>query len=341
MSATVPSEGRGRLERSCGPGAGRRRRVGDWVESRDLADGVHTLTAWFTGRGYDTHRHDTYAIGVTDAGLQAFDYRGATRVSAPGQVVVLHPDEAHDGRAGTAEGFGYRIVYVAPARVEAAARAIRGRPSPLPFVREPVMTNAEMAGLIRTAVALDPEPLAIDDAVARFAAALLAADPTIATVDAPRHLDDAALARARRFLDAETDRVIRSSELESLTGLTRYDLARQFRRAFGTSPYRYSLMRRLDRARAAANAGMPLAEVAADTGFADQAHLARMFRRTFGVTMARDRALTTSGANGERAVVPASRMDRVQRHPRLPGLVVGIARRAVTSSRRGPAMLRP
>jgi AraC-like DNA-binding protein len=293
MSATVSTEGRGRLERSCGA-SGRSRR-GDWVRSRDLADGVQVLEAWFTGRGYDTNRHDTYAIGVTDAGLQAFDYRGATRVSAPGQVVALHPDEAHDGRAATADGFGYRIVYVAPARIEAAARAIRGRPSPLPFVRDPVMAHTGLAEMIRTAVSVDPEPLAIDDVVARLAGAMLAADPSLASVDASRHHDEAALAPARRFLDAETDRVIRSSELEAVAGLTRYDLARQFRLAFGTSPYRYSRMRRLDRGRAAASGGMPLAEVAAETGFADQAHLARMFRRTFGVTMARDRALTARG----------------------------------------------
>ena len=157
------------------------------------------------------------------------------------------------------------------------------------------MAHTGLAELIRTAVSLDPEPLAIDDVVARLAGALLAADPSLASVDASRHREEAALARARRFLDAETDRVIRSSELEAVAGLTRYDLARQFRLAFGTSPYRYSLMRRLDRARAAASGGMPLAEVAAETGFADQAHLARMFRRTFGVTMARDRALTARG----------------------------------------------
>ena len=54
---------------------------------------------------------------LTEVGVQAFDYRGVAEVSTPGQVVVLHPDETHDGRAGTPDGFGYRIVYVAPARI--------------------------------------------------------------------------------------------------------------------------------------------------------------------------------------------------------------------------------
>jgi transcriptional regulator GlxA family with amidase domain len=85
--------------------------------------------------------------------------------------------------------------------------------------------------------------------------------------------------------------VIRSSELETITGLTRYDLARQFRTALGTSPYRYSLMRRLDEARTRLRRNRSLADVALATGFADQAHLSRMYKSAFGVTPARDRAL--------------------------------------------------
>ena len=68
-------------------------------------------------------------------------------------------------------------------------------------------------------------------------------------------MDVAALERARQLLDAERTRVVRSTELEAITGLTRYDLARQFRLVFGTSPYRYLLMRRLDLAREGIPAG--------------------------------------------------------------------------------------
>ena len=42
---------------------------------------------------------------ITIAGVQAFRYRGAGRQSLPGEVFVLHPDETHDGRAGTQPAF--------------------------------------------------------------------------------------------------------------------------------------------------------------------------------------------------------------------------------------------
>jgi AraC-like DNA-binding protein len=256
------------------------------VRGRGPVGGVELLRAWFRGRAFARHRHDTYAIGVTEAGVQLFDYRGRVERSTPGQVVVLHPDEAHDGRAGDEDGFGYRIVYVEPARIAAAIRAIRGRPGPLPFVREPVSQNPTLARAVAAAFRSAPEPLALDAVVLRLAEGLIAGDPDGQPAGAPRGLDHVALDRARAFLDGRRA-IVRSAELEAVTGLSRYDLARQFRARYGTSPYRYSLMRRLDFARGRLRGGTPLADLALAAGFADQAHFTRMFRSAYGVTPGR------------------------------------------------------
>jgi AraC-like DNA-binding protein len=61
----------------------------------------------------------------------------------------------------------------------------------------------------------------------------------------------------------------------------------------GTSPYRYSLMRRLGAARTAIAQHQPLIDVALATGFADQAHFTRRFTAAFGMTPGQYSALTT------------------------------------------------
>lgn len=277
MPPTVGASAGEGLECSC---AG-----GDWLWSRGPISGVELLRAWFGGRAYARHRHDTYAIGVTESGVQMFDYRGRAERSRPGQVVVLHPDEAHDGRAGAAGGFGYRIVYVEPVRIASAVRALRGRPAPLPFVREPVSSNPTLARAVTAAFRSAPEPLALDALVLRLAEGLLEGDPH-GPPSWPRHLDHAALARGRGFLEARRA-IVRSNELEAITGLSRYEFARQFRALYGTSPYRYSLLRRLDFARSRLGTGRPLAELALAAGFADQAHFTRMFRSAYGLTPGR------------------------------------------------------
>jgi len=273
------------LERSC------KAAVAGWLASSTPVEGVELFRASLTGEVYGKHRHDTYAVGVTDRGVQVFDYRGATRVRTRGQVVVLYPDEVHNGRAGTEEGFGYRIIYIEPSQLAEALRIIRGRPGPLPFVSEAVSDDARLARAVDEAFRAPLESLSVDSLVVALTEGLLAAERGGRPAASPR-VDVAAVERARQFLDAERTRVVHSSELEAITGLTRYDLARQFRVLLGTSPYRYLLMRRLAFARARMREMRPLVDVACEAGFADQAHFTRVFKSAFGLTPGRYRSLS-------------------------------------------------
>lgn len=78
-------------------------------------------------------------------------------------------------------------------------------------------------------------------------------------------------------------------------------LARSFADAFGITPHKYVIGRRLDAARTRILDGQPLAAVAADVGFYYQAHLTHRFRRFLGVTPGR------FGAGRGGGVVPARR----------------------------------
>jgi len=283
-SQNTRSGGEG-LERSCTGTAG------GWLAGPEPVEGVELLHAWLTTEVYQRHRHDTYAVGVTDRGIQVFDYRGAARVSTRGQVVVLYPDEVHDGRAGTGEGFGYRIVYVQPAHLAKALRVLRGGPGPLPFVSDAVSANPRLARAVENAFRGPLDSLSADGIVVDLAEALLRAERHEVRPTVSRRVDIRAVERARQLLDAERTRTVHSSELETITGLTRYELARQFRTTLGTSPHRYLLMRRLALARDLIHAAHPLVDVAGEAGFADQAHFTRVFKSAFGLTPARYRAL--------------------------------------------------
>src|SRR5262249_50999843 len=186
-----------------------------------------------------------------------------------------------------------------PALIFEAVQTLCGRLCPLPFVRHPVVTNQHAGQLLAAAIMGafhgTREPLAIDSLIVRLVEGLIAADPSFQPSSLPRHLDVAAVKRAQEYLDAERTRVVRSAELEAVTGLTRYDLARQFRLLHGTSPYRYLLMRRLDSARGQLARHRALAAVAIEAGFADQAHFSRMFKATYGMTPARYSVLQRQG----------------------------------------------
>jgi len=265
------------LERSCGPG--------EWVDTTGPVNGVELFRARLRGRPFSRHRHDVYAIGVTEEGVQAFAYRGVVERSLPGQVFVLHPDELHDGRADGSGLFGYRQLYVSPDRIASALPTLTGRPGPLPFAA-PVTNDPVLARVVRTAFACAPEPLALDALVLQLAEGLHRCSVAGLTGTLRCRVDLPAVERGRDFLRNRLT-VVQSSEVEAVTGLDRYQFARQFRAVYATSPYRYSVMRRLDVARGWLRDARPLAETALEAGFADQAHFTRTFKAAFGMTPGR------------------------------------------------------
>ncbi|GGS51469.1 AraC family transcriptional regulator [Planobispora rosea] len=246
------------------------------------AAGIERLEASLVGEGFAPHRHDTYAIGMTLAGVQTFRYRGEWRHCLPGDWHVLHPDEVHDGKPGTDEGFGYRILYVDPFLVQ---QALGGRP--LPFVADPVVRRSDTRSPLAACLRDIDEPL---DDFEQIDVALLVADMLerhSATRPGRRStLALEALSRVRELIvdDPVTRHPV--EELEKVAGLDRWALARQFRAAFGTSPTRFRTMRQLDRVRRLLRGGTPPLQAALEAGFADQSHMTRMFKRTYGLTPA-------------------------------------------------------
>jgi AraC-like DNA-binding protein len=267
------------LERSCG--------ARDWVRAGTSRPGFERAEASFQSVAFSPHRHDSYAIGVTMRGVQSFAYRGTTQHSLDGCAFVIHPDETHDGRPGTPDGYGYRILYVAPRLIGDALGSRR-----LPFVRaavtrEPRLRGAILATLDETDAPLDD--LRFDGIIAALADALAAHDPASGAVAEPAC--DRAVRLARDCLDTATP--VSSATLERLTGLSRFALARHFRKRLGTSPHRYATMRRLARAKRLLDAGTPLARAAAATGFADQSHMTRQFKHAYGLSPGVWRALVS------------------------------------------------
>ncbi len=263
----------------------------NWMRRSGETGGIESIEAFFQGNAYAWHRHDTYAIGCTLAGVQSFNYRGGKRNSLPGHAMVLHPDEPHDGQAGTDEGFRYRMLYIEPALIQSVLGG-----QPLPFIDGGVTSNRR---LVSAAAALLPalpdrlDPIELNDALVELALALNAASGAPAKRISA---DYASAIRARDYLQSCWQCAVSMDELSAAAGRDRWSLSRDFRVFYGTSPHRYLTMRRLDAARRLMVHGLSIAEVAAEAGFADQSHMTRHFKQTFGLTPARWMQLASSRA---------------------------------------------
>jgi AraC-like DNA-binding protein len=278
--------------------------VADFLVIDEPRAGIQRLRARFCGHAYDPHRHETYAVGLTERGIQAFSYRGAACASTAGRVIVLHPDEVHDGHAVEPEGFSYRMLYVDAAAISEAI----GGSGALPFVPEAVGDDPALAAVLDEAFEGFPHGFGT---LAGAAIVSAIADGLCRRAGWPRakragDCQGPRLNRAKEMLDAVADLSITAEALEADTGIDRYTLARAFRARFGTSPHRYLVGRRLQAAKTAIAAGFPLADVAAAAGFADQSHMTRHFKARFGVTPGRYSQLIGALGRSENRSLAAS-----------------------------------
>jgi len=270
---------------------------GDFIATDTPCPGIQRLRAGFFGHAYDPHRHETYAVGVTERGIQAFRYRGRDCASTTGRTIVLHPDELHDGHAVAPEGFVYRMLYIDATLIADAL----DEDTALPFVAEAVADDPPLAAAVNEAFEGFPDSFTTLASAAVVAAVAdgLCRRAGRQPMPRPAHYFGERLDRARELLDAASDVSVSAEDLEAATGIDRYALARGFRARFATSPHRYLVGRRLQRVMAEIAAGQPLAEAAFAGGFADQSHMTRHFKARFGLTPGRYARLLRRAERGE------------------------------------------
>ncbi|MFR0687861.1 AraC family ligand binding domain-containing protein [Enterobacterales bacterium AE_CKDN230030158-1A_HGKHYDSX7] len=262
----------------------------DWVRvRRDPDTGIESLHAHFQGHAYDPHDHDELLVGVTYQGAQQFHCHKAVHTSTPGSAMLIEPGVVHDGHAAEKEGFTYGMLYLPQAYVGAMTERLGlGDASRLQAAfRHTLSDDAQLIGAIEQAF------LAIHNAEGRLARDQ-SLDQLLGVLS--RHLclrapslkadSDAEMQRARDFLHANMAEDIGLEALATYSGIDRFRLTRQFKKAFGQSPHAYLVRLRLRKARALLASGVAPSVVAAEVGFSDQSHLGAWFRRAYRLTPA-------------------------------------------------------
>jgi AraC-like DNA-binding protein len=254
----------------------------------DLLGGIGVLHADVRSRAFPRHFHDDYTIGLVTRGANRFAYRRERLVAPAGTLCLADPGEVHTGEAD-ASGWSYWTLHV-PAAALAALRAgletgAAGPPDfPAGVIEDPLAVR-HLAGFFQTFRSAGPL-----ERESRATAALGYLIRAHGAERAPRATlaPDARVARAvREHLADRLAEPVTLADLEAATGVGRYRLLRAFRRAYGLPPHAWLVQARLARAHGLIAAGATIADAAAAAGFADQAHLTRLFKRSYGYTPGR------------------------------------------------------
>jgi AraC-like DNA-binding protein len=251
----------------------------------DIAGRIEILHARYFDHAFAPHWHDEFAIGLIDAGVEQFQYGGAVHRATAGEVVLFDAGEVHTGQGFDERGFGFRMLYVPESTFrEIALPAWNGGSGSLHF-RTTVLNNVyARTCLLAAHTSFDSGAPALE-VESRFVRAFAYLLTVAGSWGAPKTSTaaPAALVEARDYLHEHLVRDVSLAELAQIAGLSKFHLLRLFRQRFGLTPHAYQLQQRILRAKQLLRV-LPIADVAAHCGFADQSHLHRVFRSMVGTT---------------------------------------------------------
>lgn len=254
---------------------------------------VNLMHARYVTQVFAPHFHEGYCLGVIEQGALGFRYMGENVVAPTGAVNLAVPGEVHTGQAAADGGWVYRMFYLDADLMVSAASQLTGKAASLPFIRQGVIVDPNLAAMIRRLhrqMADDRTPLLqIEAGLLTVLTRLLRQYGRPQTECPAFRPEPDAVETAKAYIHAHYDRDISVGDLAAATGLSPYHFIRVFSGSTGLTPHAYLTQIRVGRARQLLGAGETPVQAAVASGFFDQSHLTRHFKRIVGTTPARYR----------------------------------------------------
>jgi AraC-like DNA-binding protein len=245
------------------------------------------LRGSFANYSYDVHTHDKACLALITKGAVRIKMRGAEFVVRAGDLYAIDAEEPNAGWPVDDHGWSLRTLYVEMSRLRAIlgeGDEGSGRTPALagPIIRDPGL-NLLFRGVHRCSESAGPQ-LKREEAYCKFVSRLFERHMRAKTVIPESGREQRAIRLARDFLDHHLDEHVHLADIAHAAGLPPFRLFRAFQQATGMTPHGYQRQARVRFAAGMIRLGHSLIEVAAASGFADQAHLTRSFRQTMGIT---------------------------------------------------------
>jgi AraC-like DNA-binding protein len=249
-----------------------------FIEARSIADGRKVC--------YSRHSHQVFSIGAITAGQSTYLHEKTSRTISTGTVVLMNPGDVHACNPIDDQPWSYIMLYVDAQWLGSVQQAcgVEGDQVFLP-VPATHSTDPELfAGLLSLhRLLIDPTLAALEKhqpAIAFF----MSMQQRLGGPGAIIKKVNLKVQRAAQYIDEHFLRAIRLEEVCQAASLSEAYLIRAFEQHYHMTPHAYLVNRRIQHAQTQLRDGEPIADTAQQSGFADQAHFQRVFKKHLAAT---------------------------------------------------------
>lgn len=249
-----------------------------FIEARSIADGRKVC--------YARHSHEIFSIGAITSGCCNYLHEKTSHSISAGTVVLMNPGDVHACNPVDDQPWSYVMLYVDTHWLAGIQHGFDADASGVFHLV--AATHTQSPALFKGLTALyaqlvDPrlEVLAKHEAAILFFSAM---QQELGGSVALRKPTNARVERAGEYIDEHFLRTIRLQDICEAASLSEAYLIRAFEQRYHMTPHAYLINRRIQHAQAQLREGALIADIAQQTGFADQAHFQRVFKKHLAAT---------------------------------------------------------
>ncbi|MBX7152153.1 AraC family transcriptional regulator [bacterium] len=263
--------------------------ISDQADIRRYSDlnSLECMRARFVQHTFPRHSHDTYVIEWVESGIDRFFCKDAIYQAPAGSFVLINPLEVHTGSASGSSALQYRSMYPSVDMMTDIQKNFQSHSQEIPLFSKTVIRDAALEKTFKkfwSSLDEDGTPVRRQTLLMMFLLQLLRRYSATACDPKPIGKEKNSIQKIKDYIADNYTETISLDELATLSGLSPFYLLRAFRKETGLPPYEFLINIRIERAKRLLIRRTPIAVVAHSTGFADQSHFTRFFKRLTGVT---------------------------------------------------------
>lgn len=266
----------------------------NWVKTQSVPhlDGVRTHASNFISeRDAPRHIHHEYVFGLAIAGAMEIDcgHCSDTHILQPNDLLLTEANEVYSSRALGKPPWQYFSISISKEKLGLVLDSADSKHITLPHYTRGAVKNDKFRRLFLELhdslsderIALEQESLLLDWVMSVNE---IYSDEQNNLHSRRIYQESAAIRRVREFIRENLHENIKLQELAEVARLSPFHLNRAFRAQVGLPPHEFQSQLRIEKAVKLIAQKNSFAEIAFETGFSDQSHFNRFFKRYTGVT---------------------------------------------------------
>lgn len=234
------------------------------------------------GFEYKKHTHNEFSLGIVEKGHTRFFVNGSTSIIGPGSIVFIPPQVVHSCTPGKQDEWCYKMLFMQAEwfhSVTGQHAALQTLFQAAGFLDRKLFsaTQSMLNSLFIAGNPLEQETRIID-----YLGRLAQNEPDLRSE--ALHCPALAMKRAREYISENFKEKIKLDDLVATTGISKYHLIRYFQQVYFLPPHTLQTVLRVNYAKRELAKGQRIIDIALETGFADQSHFTRTFKKYVGTT---------------------------------------------------------